>query len=142
MQGVKRRVVYVGLYELVAILLSALLLEWLTGAGAAHSVAIAVAASAVAIVWNLIFNYGFEQWEKRRQQQGRSLAIRLLHALGFEGGLVIFLVPIIAFILDLSLLDALLTDLGLLAFFLVYTFVFNWAFDELFGLPAAVAAGV
>jgi uncharacterized membrane protein len=140
MQGVKRRVVYVGLYELVAILLSALLLKWITGAGAGHSTAIAVAASAVAIVWNLIFNYGFEQWEKHRQQQGRSLGIRLLHALGFEGGLVIFLVPLIALILKVSLLEALLMDLALLAFFLIYTFVFNWAFDELFGLPAAVTA--
>ena len=30
MQGIKRRVVYVGLYELVAIILSAILLEWMT----------------------------------------------------------------------------------------------------------------
>lgn len=140
MQGVKRRVVYVGLYELVAILLSALLLEWITGAGVGHSGAIAVLASAVAIVWNLVFNYGFEQWEQRRNQQGRSLGIRLLHALGFEGGLVVFLVPLIALILKVSLLEALLMDLVLLAFFLVYTFVFNWLFDEVFGLPAAVAA--
>lgn len=140
MQGIKRRVVYVGLYELVAIVLSALLLEWITGAGAAHSVGIAVAASAVAIGWNLVFNYGFERWEQRRGNQGRSIGIRLLHALGFEGGLVIFLVPIIALWLDVSLLEALLMDLGLLAFFLLYTFVFNWVFDEVFGLPAAVSA--
>lgn len=135
MQGIKRRVVYVGLYELVAIMLSALLLEWITGAGATHSVGIAVAASAVAIGWNLIFNYGFERWEQRRGNQGRSIGIRLLHALGFEGGLVIFLVPIIALWLDVSLLEALLMDLGLLTFFLVYTFVFNWVFDGVFGLP-------
>jgi uncharacterized membrane protein len=28
-------------------------------------------------------------------------------------------------------------DLGLVVFFLVYTFVFNWAFDRAFGLPAS-----
>ena len=28
-------------------------------------------------------------------------------------------------------------DLGLLLFFLVYTFVFNWVFDRVFGLPAS-----
>lgn len=141
MQGIKRRVVYVGLYELVAIVLSALLLEWITGVGAAHSVGIAVAASAVAIGWNLVFNYGFERWELRRGNCGRSIGIRLLHALGFEGGLVVFLVPLIALWLDVSLLEALLMDLGLLAFFLVYTFIFNWVFDEVFGLPVAVAYG-
>jgi uncharacterized membrane protein len=26
---------------------------------------------------------------------------------------------------------------GLLVFFMVYTFVYNWCFDRLFGLPAS-----
>ena len=43
--------------------------------------------------------------------------------------------------LDVSLWDALVMDLGLVVFFLIYTFVFNWAFDAIFGLPAS-AAGV
>ena len=30
-------------------------------------------------------------------------------------------------------------DLGLVVFFLVYTFVFNWSFDAVFGLPASAA---
>lgn len=138
MQGVKRRVVYVGLYELVAIMLSAILLNLISNADATNSLGIAIAASAVAILWNLAFNVGFERWEKRRENQGRSLGIRVLHAVGFEGGLVIFLVPIIAWWLDISLFQALLMDLGLLTFFLFYTFFFNWVFDAVFGLPAAV----
>ena len=31
-------------------------------------------------------------------------------------------------------------DLGLVVFFLCYTFVFNWAFDRVFGLPASAMA--
>ena len=31
-------------------------------------------------------------------------------------------------------------DLGLIVFFLCYTFVFNWVFDHLFGLPASALA--
>ena len=143
MQGVKRRVVYVGLYELVAIVLSAILLKLISNADAANSLGIAVVASAIAILWNLAFNYGFERWEKRRKHrrkhQGRSLGIRVLHAMGFEGGLVIFLVPVLAWWLEVSFIEALLLDLGLLVFFLFYTFVFNWAFDAVFGLPAAVS---
>lgn len=138
LQGAKRRVVYVGLYELVAIMLSAILLNLISNADATNSLGIAIAASAVAILWNLAFNVGFERWEKRRENQGRSLGIRVLHAVGFEGGLVIFLVPIIAWWLDISLFQALLMDLGLLTFFLFYTFFFNWVFDAVFGLPAAV----
>jgi uncharacterized membrane protein len=135
MQGIKRRLVYVGLYELVAIILSAILLAWMSSAGASHSLGIAVAASAVAMVWNLVFNYGFEAWEKRRKYSGRSLGVRALHALGFEGGLLLFLVPLLAWWFDISLLQALVMDMGLLVFFLFYTFAFNWGFDVVFGLP-------
>ncbi len=139
MQGVKRRVVYVGLYELIAIILSAILLKLISSADTGDSLGIAVAASAIAILWNLAFNYGFEFWEKHSQRKGRSIGVRILHALGFEGGLVIFLVPVIAWWLDVSFMEALILDLGLLVFFLVYTFIFNWAFDVVFGLPASVS---
>ncbi len=138
MQGVKRRVVYVGLYELVAIILSAILLKLISSANAADSIGLAVAASAIAILWNFAFNHGFELWEKHRKQQGRSLGIRVLHAVGFESGLVIFLVPVLAWWLDIGLIEAFIVDLGLLAFFLFYTFAFNWVFDAVFGLPTVV----
>ncbi|MEN0038036.1 MAG: PACE efflux transporter [Cellvibrio sp.] len=138
MQGLKRRVVYVGLYEFIAIVLSALLLKLISSAGTGDSLGIAVAASAIAIVWNLVFNYGFERWEQYRQRKGRSIGVRVLHALGFEGGLLIFLVPVIALWLDISFMEALILDMGLLAFFLFYTFIFNWVFDTVFGLPASV----
>ena len=139
MQGVKRRIVYVGLYELFAIVLSAILLQLMSGAGAS-SLGIAVVTSIVAIVWNLVFNNLFEYWERYRTTKGRSIGVRILHALGFEGGLVIFLLPIIALWLNVSVLEALMLELGLLVFFLVYTFVFNWVFDAVFGLPAAATA--
>lgn len=142
MQGIKRRVVYVGLYELVAIVLSAILLKLISTADTANSLGIAIAASAIAILWNLAFNYGFERWEQYLQQhrkyQGRSLGIRVLHAVGFETGLLIFLVPVLAWWLDVSFIEALILDLGLLAFFLIYTFIFTWVFDRVFGLPASV----
>lgn len=136
-QGAKRRVIYVGLYEFIAILLSAILLELMSNAGAAESLGLAVAASAVAIIWNLVFNSLFERWEASRKQQGRSLAVRIIHAIGFEGGLLIFLIPLVAWWYEVSFWQALLMDMGLLVFFLVYTFVFTWAFDRIFGLPVA-----
>jgi hypothetical protein len=47
------------------------------------------------------------------------------------------LVPFFAWWLEVSLWQAFVLDLGLLLFFLVYTFVFNWVFDRVFGLPAS-----
>ncbi len=41
----------------------------------------------------------------------------------------------------MSLWDALVMDLGLVVFFLVYTFVFNWAFDCRASAVPASAAG-
>jgi len=62
---------------------------------------------------------------------------RIAHAIGFEVGLLCFLVPVFAWWMNVTLLQALLMDLGLAMFFLGYTFVFNWAFDAIFGLPAS-----
>jgi uncharacterized membrane protein len=139
MQGLKRRVVYITLYEGIAILVASAGLVLMAGQSAGHSGVAAVLASAIAILWNLIFNALFEHWEARQVVRGRSLRRRIAHAIGFEGGLVAFLVPVFAWWLEVSLWQALVMDLGLVVFFLGYTFVFNWAFDGVFGLPASAS---
>jgi uncharacterized membrane protein len=97
----------------------------------------AVASSAIALVWNLAYNTGFEYWEARQAQKGRGLWRRVAHALGFEAGLVVLLVPLFAYLLGLSWWEAFVYDLGLMLFFMVYTFLFNLGFDHVFGLPAS-----
>lgn len=140
MQGVRRRLVFVVLYEGIAIVMTSVGLKWLSGQDLAHSGALAVMASAIAVAWNVVFNQLFEEWESRQKVRGRSLWRRVAHAVGFEGGLVALLVPVLAWWLDIGLWQALVLDLGLMVFFLIYTFVFNWAFDKVFGLPRAAAA--
>lgn len=139
MQGIKRRVVYITLYEAIAIVAASIGLAVMSGQGLGHSGALAVIASVIAVVWNLAFNALFERWEAKQSVRGRSVWRRVAHAIGFEGGLVMFLVPTFAWWLDISLMQALVMDLGLVIFFLVYTFVFNWAFDAVFGLPASAS---
>lgn len=139
MQGPIRRVVYISLYEGIAIAVTTLGLAAFSDQGLGHAGVLSVMASAIAIVWNLVFNWLFERWESRQAVRGRSLARRIAHAIGFEGGLIFFLVPAIAWWLGISLWQALVLDLGLVVFFLVYTFVFNWAFDAVFGLPASAS---
>lgn len=137
LHGPKRRVIYVALYELIAIVAATVGLAALTGQSAGHSSVASVAASAVAVVWNLVFNWAFERWESRQPVRGRSVARRIAHAVGFEGGLVITLVPLFAWWFDVSLWQAFVMDLALIVFFLCYTFTFNWVFDRVFGLPAS-----
>lgn len=136
MQGWKRRVVYVSLYEGIAIALTSAVLYALGHAPADSAVA-SVGASALAVTWNLIFNAIFEAWERRQTVKGRSLRRRVAHAIGFEGGLVLSIVPFFAWWLEVSLWEAFVLDLGFILFFLVYTFVFAWCFDKVFGLPAS-----
>ena len=137
MQGLRRKIVYVSLYEAFAIVAATLGLAGMSGQGLPVAGMVAVATSAIAIVWNLVFNTLFERWEARQTVRGRSVARRLAHAIGFEGGLTVFFVPLMAWWFGTTLWQALLMDLGLLLFFLVYTFVFHWVFDRVFGLPAA-----
>lgn len=137
MQGPRRRIVYVTLYELIAIAATSIGLSVFSDSSVERAGIAAVVSSAVAVAWNVVFNTLFERWEARQTVRGRSLARRAAHAIGFEGGLVVTLVPFFAWWLDISLWQAFVLDLGLLLFFLVYTFVFNWVFDRVFGLPAS-----
>jgi uncharacterized membrane protein len=139
MQGIRRKIVYVTLYEAIAIAICTVGFALASGQDLGRASALSVACSVTAVLWNLVFNHLFERWEARQTVRGRSVARRVAHAIMFEGGLVVMLVPLIAWWLDVSLWHALVMDLGLLFFFLGYTFVFTWAFDRVFGLPATAA---
>ncbi|MHA7599869.1 PACE efflux transporter [Alicycliphilus sp. T452] len=136
LQGPWRRLVFVCLYELIAIIVSSLLFMAI-GLEAAASGVMAVVASALAITWNVTFNHLFEKWEARQGVKGRSVLRRVAHAIGFEGGLALVLIPLMAWWFGVGLWQATLMEAGLLLFFLVYTYVFNWVFDLVFGLPAS-----
>ena len=138
LQGVLRRVVYVALYEGLAI--AFVTIAFVAGDQSLGSASgVAGGSSLIAVLWILVFNAAFERWESRQRVRGRSRARRLAHAIGFEGGLALWLVPFMAWWLEVGLWQALLLDLGLLLFFLAYPFVFTWVFDRLFGLPRAAA---
>ena len=137
MQGLKRKIVYATLFELIAVGLTSSLLMFGAGHDAGHAGVAAVASSTIAFLWNLVFNHAFEAWEARQSTRGRNWKRRAAHAIGFEGGLVLLLVPLFAWWLDISLWQALLLDIGLLLFFMVYTYLFSLGFDRIFGLPAS-----
>ncbi|MGO1183808.1 MAG: PACE efflux transporter [Micrococcaceae bacterium] len=131
-----RRLVYAVVFEALAIAFTTTLLVAI-GQSAQGSLLVGVVSSAVALTWNLVFNTIFEAWERRSGHTGRPWWVRVLHALCFEAGLMIILIPLIAWILDITLLQALVLEAGLLLFFLIYTAVYAWSFDRVFGLPDA-----
>jgi uncharacterized membrane protein len=130
-----RRIVQAILYEVFAIACVAPMLVFIFQEPPWSSLGLSVVMSGIALVWNYSFNALFERWEARQVVKGRSWQRRAVHGLGFEGGLALILVPVMAGWLQISWWQAFVADLGILVFFLVYTVVFTWAFDRVFGLP-------
>lgn len=83
-------------------------------------------------VYNLVFDHAMARWAGTTLKKIRH---RIIHAILFEAGLLALLVPLVALYLGISLLDALILDLALAGFYLVYAFVFNIGYDRLFPLP-------
>ena len=137
MSPILRRILYTVLFEAFGIVIAGLGLAVLSGAVVFDTGIVAALSSLVAMTWNLTFNTLFEFWETRQTTKGRSFARRAAHALGFELGLTVLLAPLLAWWLDVTLLQAFLYDLTLVVFFVIYTFLFNLAFDKVFGLPAS-----
>lgn len=130
----QRRVVYAVVFEALAIVFTTLILAAL-GNSAGPSFLVGVVSSVVALIWNMVFNTLFEKWEARSGHTGRPLWVRILHMTLFESGLVLFLVPAVALILQVNLWEAFLYELALIIFFLIYTGVYAWCFDRVFGMP-------
>lgn len=132
---VKRRILYVTVFELIAIAATTVLLMLLSGSDAQGSLPIAIAISAIAVAWNYSYNLLFERMEARQQREGRSLMLRVGHAFGFEFGLCVIIIPIYMVWYSVSFWKALQMEAALLLFFLVYTFIFTYIFDLIFELP-------
>lgn len=141
MQGPRRKILQALLYESIAITVLSPSIALIYDEGLVHAGALSVMLSVSALVWNVLFNAVFEYWEARQPQRARTLSRRLLHSLGFEGGLVLMLVPLVAWWLGISWWAALVTDLGLFVFFFFYALVFQWCFDKLFDLPVSAKEG-
>ncbi|MCG7495670.1 PACE efflux transporter [Vibrio sp. Of7-15] len=110
----------------------------------AHVGMMGLAFSIIATVWNYVYNIGFDNFMmKKFNSTEKSLLVRVFHSIGFEAGLLIITIPAIAWMLDLSLWNAFLLDMGMVVFYLIYAYVYNLAYDKVFPVnqqPAPNAA--
>ena len=139
MSPIHRRVLQAVLYEVIAIAAVGPALSLAFDKPQTSTFALALVLSTIALTWNYVFNWMFERWESRQSVRGRSFARRLAHGAGFEGGLVVILLPVMSLWLDISPAAAFVANLALLVFFFAYAIAFTWAFDRVFGLPASAA---
>lgn len=137
MQGLKRRIVYVSSYEIIGMVISSVGLALLAGDSVEHTGPLSVMITTIAVTWNFIYNILYEKWEASQESKSRTVKRRIAHAIGFQITLVMFLIPLIAWWMNISLVAAFWLDVAFIIIIPIYTFIFNWTFDKLFGLPAS-----
>ncbi|WP_265919310.1 PACE efflux transporter [Cupriavidus nantongensis] len=127
-------------FEVVGLLIFAPLASWAFGYELHQMGLIGAVASLIATGWNYLYNVLFDKGMLRFTGQLRkSVPVRVLHALLFELGLLVVFLPSVAWYLDISLLDALIMDIAVAGFYMVYALVYNWLYDIVFPVPALKA---
>ncbi len=101
---------------------------------------IGAVASLIAAGWNYVYNLLFDKAMLRFTGQLRkSVFVRVLHAVLFELGLLVVFLPSVAWYLDISLVDALIMDIAVAGFYMVYALIYNWLYDIVFPVPSLAA---
>ena len=93
-----------------------------------HFGALALMLAVSAMLSNMMYNHFYEMLEHRYGWR-RTVVMRVWHTLGFEAFFMSIALPLTAWWLDVSIIDALILDLVFSVFFMLYAFCFNWVYD-------------
>ncbi len=129
-RSIKERFFHALGFEVLAVAICAPLGAWLLGYSLAHMGVLTLMISLIAMVWNMVFNMVFDGVQ-RRAGFSRTVTVRVVHSVLFEIGLILAVVPLAAWWLEIGLWEAFVLDIGIVLFFLPYTFVFNWTYDHI-----------
>lgn len=126
----KRRIIHAISYEVILLVVIAIALSFMFEASMEVTGILGLIMALTSMVWNMVFNNMFEKYELKHKLK-RTVKVRIMHAIGFEGGLMLATIPMIAYALDLSLLNAIMLDFSLTMGILIYTFIFQWCYDSI-----------
>lgn len=126
----KERLFHAVLFEILAILISVLAVKLVSHYPTTETTFIILLISLIAVIWNMLFNWIFDLLFTAPRET-RKIPLRLFHTILFEGGLLIFTLPMIVYVLNIGWLSAFLMDIGLTILILIYTFFFNLAYDHI-----------
>ena len=124
----KRRIVHALSYEIILLVIIALALSFFFEMPLEVTGVLGIFMAVTSVIWNMVFNHYFEKFEAKHQLK-RTVRIRILHAIGFEGGLMLATIPMVAYAMNMSLWQAIVLDFSLTLCILVYTFIFQWCYD-------------
>ncbi len=137
MRSTRDRIRHALLFEVIGLALIIPLGTALFGLHASEMGVIGVGSAVTATVWTYVYNLGFDRTMQRLAGHTRkSLPLRLAHAVLFEAGLLVILLPPIAWYLGIGLVQAFAMDIAIALFYVAYAFVFNLAYDRAFPLKS------
>ena len=126
----KRRWIHALSYEVILLVIIALGLSYMFEMPMQVTGGLGIAMAVTSVLWNMLFNHYFEKLEAKHQLR-RTFKIRVLHAIGFEGGLMLATIPMVAYALEKSMMQAFLIDLLMTLSILLYTFIFQYCYDHI-----------
>ncbi|HCN17640.1 MULTISPECIES: PACE efflux transporter [Psychrobacter] len=136
MRTTKDRIRHALGFEIIGLLIFAPLASLVFGFELHLMGMMALVGSIVATIWNYFYNILFDRaMLKLCGTLQKTVLIRVLHAILFEGGLLLLFLPVIAWYLNISLWEAFKMDIAMATFYLVYAFVYNWVYDQIFAIP-------
>lgn len=131
------RIRHAVLFEVIGLILFTLAGTWIFSTPMGNMGVIAIFGATLAMLWNYLYNLIFDHVLLRfRGRLDKTVAMRALHAILFEIGLMILMLPFIMWYLGIGMIEALIMDMGYALFFMCYAFVFNWGYDIVFPIPA------
>ncbi|GHU38682.1 membrane protein [Betaproteobacteria bacterium] len=123
------------MFEIGGLLLITPPFVWFSGVPLPDSFGLLAVIALIAAVWNVLYNTSFDWIDGRltgRTSDQRPTLLRVAHAVGFEGGLLLISLPVVMLWTGMGWLQALLADIGLAAAYVVYAYVFNLGYDRVF----------
>ncbi|EKF2119156.1 multidrug/biocide efflux PACE transporter [Salmonella enterica] len=129
-RSLPERIFHAVCFEGIAAAILAPATAWLMQRSVLEMGGLTILLATTAMIWNIIYNVLFDRlWPTHRVR--RTAKVRAFHALGFESGFIVIGVSIVAWVLNVSLLQAFTLEISFFLFFLPYTMLYNWAYDVL-----------
>ncbi|WP_019026551.1 PACE efflux transporter [Colwellia piezophila] len=124
----QERIFHSILFEVIALSLLIPLGSFFSDLDMSSVTGLAVVLSLTAMCWNYVYNLIFDKHFGTNRIE-RSFFMRMGHATVFELGLLIVTLPLIMWMFDMDFITALILDIGMIIFFIIYAIVYNWCYD-------------
>lgn len=133
-RSTRERIFQTLCFEFVGILLVTPMYAFFTGITAGESLVVIVLLSVAILVYSPLHNTIFDFIEAKKTDRiacQRPHSVRVFHAVSHEVSAVLITCPILVLLSGHTVLEALIVNVGLTAFYSCYTYIFHIIFDRL-----------